>query len=74
MHIKIKLYDMCSKPNFLDVVRFLCLKEDFERVKFLRSFSTNHPIVLLLYYVSVMLVTIFYIHPIVLTISFFKFI
>lgn len=48
----------------------MCLKEDFERVKFLRSFSTNHPIVLLLYYVSVMLVTIFYIHPIVLTISF----
>lgn len=39
-------------------------------MKFLRSFSTSHPIVLLLYYVAVMLVTIFFIHPIVLTISF----
>ena len=36
----------------------------------MRSFSTSHPIVLLLYYVAVMLVTIFFIHPIVLTISF----
>lgn len=41
-----------------------------ERVKHLQSFSNSHPVVLLLYYVTVMLVTIFFIHPIVLMVSF----
>lgn len=41
-----------------------------ERVKLLKSFSTSHPVVLLVYYLSVMLITIFFIHPLVLVLSF----
>lgn len=36
----------------------------------MKSFSASHPIILLMYYLAVMIVTVFFLHPIVLIISF----
>jgi len=66
--VQLKLSPVVPVTIKFSKMRYLILI--LERVRRVKSFSTSHPIALLLYYMVVMIVTIFFIHPIVLLVSF----